>query len=66
MTPKLEVSGLGYSYHTMEGETPALSDISFSIEAGEFLAVVGPSCLLYTSHGKVPPPIRYQTHRSDR
>lgn len=43
MTPKLEVSGLGYSYHTMEGETPALSDISFSIEAGEFLAVVGPS-----------------------
>ena len=42
MTPKLEVSGLGYSYHTMEGETPALSDISFSIEAGEFLAVVGP------------------------
>ena len=43
MTPKLEVSGLGYSYHTMEGEPPALSAKSFSIEAGEFLAVVGPS-----------------------
>ena len=43
MIPKLEVKGLGYSYHTEEGETRALSDISFSVGAGEFIAVVGPS-----------------------
>lgn len=43
MIPKLEVQGLSYSYHTMEGETLALSNISFSIETGEFIAVVGPS-----------------------
>ena len=43
MIPKLEVKGLCYSYHSMEGETQALLDISFQVPAGEFLAVVGPS-----------------------
>lgn len=43
MKPKLEACSVSYSYHTMEGETPALSDISFFINPGEFLAVVGPS-----------------------
>lgn len=43
MKPKLEVCEVSYSYHTMEGETPALSRISFSVIPGEFLAVVGPS-----------------------
>ena len=43
MIPKLEVKGLCYSYHTMEGETQALSNISFQADAGEFLAVVGTS-----------------------
>lgn len=43
MIPKLEVKGLSYSYHTMDGETLALSNISFAIEEGEFIAVVGPS-----------------------
>lgn len=43
MSSKLEVQGLSYSYHSMEGETKALSDISFQAEEGEFLAVVGPS-----------------------
>lgn len=43
MIPKLQVKDLGYSYHTMEGETTALSHISFEAAAGEFLAVVGPS-----------------------
>ena len=42
MIPKLEVSHLCYSYHTMEGETEALSDLSFQVQTGEFLAVVGP------------------------
>ena len=43
MKPKLEACSVSYSYHTMEGETPALSNISFFINPGEFLAVVGPS-----------------------
>lgn len=43
MTPLLEVSGVSHSYHTMEGETNALSHITFSIYNGEFVAIVGPS-----------------------
>ena len=43
MVPKLEVKDLSYSYHSMDGETKALSNISLSVYAGEFLAVVGPS-----------------------
>ncbi len=43
MVPKLDVRGLGYSYHTLDGETQALSDISFTVDPGEFIAVVGPS-----------------------
>lgn len=47
MTAKLEVSGLSYSYHSMDGETQALSNISFTVDTGEFIAIVGPS-----GHGK--------------
>lgn len=43
MIPKLEVSGVSYSYHSLDGETLALSDISFTADTGEFLAIVGPS-----------------------
>lgn len=43
MNTKLEVKNLCYSYHTLEGETHALSDISFDVKDGEFFAVVGPS-----------------------
>lgn len=43
MTPKLEVNGVDFSYHTLEGETKALSDISFHVNSGEFLCIVGPS-----------------------
>ena len=43
MTPKLEVSALSYSYHTLDGETQALYDISFSVDPGEFVVIVGPS-----------------------
>ncbi|HJA32689.1 MAG TPA: ABC transporter ATP-binding protein, partial [Candidatus Mediterraneibacter merdigallinarum] len=38
-----ELKNINYSYHTPEGETPALSDISFSLAPGGFTAVVGPS-----------------------
>lgn len=43
MNPKLEVCDVSYSYHSPDGETPALSHISFAVPAGEFLAIVGPS-----------------------
>lgn len=43
MNTILEVSGVSYSYHTLSGETPALSNITFSVPEGEFLAIVGPS-----------------------
>lgn len=43
MNPKLEVCGVSYSYHSLEGETLALSNISFTVENGEFIAIVGPS-----------------------
>lgn len=43
MNPLLELSHVGYSYHDVDGETHVLTDISFSLQAGEFLAIVGPS-----------------------
>ena len=43
MIPKLEVNGVSYSYHSLDGETLALSNISFDVSAGEFVAIVGPS-----------------------
>lgn len=39
----LELKDISLSYHTLEGETPALDHISFSIREGEFVALVGPS-----------------------
>lgn len=43
MKPLLEIRDISLSYHTVKGETPALSHISFRLMPGEFLAVVGPS-----------------------
>lgn len=43
MTPLLEVNHLSYAYHSVNGETYALSDLSFQVEKGEFIAIVGPS-----------------------
>ena len=43
MSHLLEFRQVSYSYHSIGGETLALSDISFYLTAGEFLAVVGPS-----------------------
>lgn len=43
MEQVLALKSVYYAYHTLEGETPALSDISFSLNQGEFVAIVGPS-----------------------
>lgn len=39
----LEIKDLSHSYHNMEGETSALSHLSFVMKKGEFISIVGPS-----------------------
>lgn len=41
--PILECQSICFSYHNLDGETKALTDISFQVKKGEFLAIVGPS-----------------------
>ncbi len=41
--PVLECKNICFSYHNLKGETKALTDISFQVNKGEFLAIVGPS-----------------------
>ena len=43
MNHLLEVRDLSYAYHTLQGETLVLDHVHFSIEPGEFVAIVGPS-----------------------
>ncbi len=43
MKPILRVNQLKKTYHTKQGETPAIDEVSFSLEPGEFIAIVGPS-----------------------
>ncbi len=43
MDQVLELKNIHYAYHTLEGETSALTDISFSLKEGEFISIVGPS-----------------------
>ena len=43
MQPLLTVRHVNYSYHSINGETLALSDLNFQVEKGEFVAIVGPS-----------------------
>lgn len=43
MEQVLELRHIHYAYHNLEGETPALTDISFAVGEGEFVSIVGPS-----------------------
>lgn len=43
MQPLLKLTDVNFSYHSPGGETTALSRISFQVEEGEFIAVIGPS-----------------------
>lgn len=39
----IELNDICYNYHTISGETPALSHINLTVKKGEFVAIVGPS-----------------------
>lgn len=40
---KLKLENISMIYHTLDGETPALENIDFDVNDGEFLCIVGPS-----------------------
>ena len=43
MSDALTLQNVSYSYHTMQGETYALYDISLNVPRGSFISIVGPS-----------------------
>ena len=43
MKEMLNINHLSYSYHSLNGETEAINDLSFRVYDGEFVAFVGPS-----------------------
>lgn len=43
MSSMVELNNISISYHSISGETKAVSDLSFSVEEGEFVCIVGPS-----------------------
>ncbi len=43
MLPAIMLDNVSLSYHSMDGETKAVSELSFSVSEGEFVSVVGPS-----------------------
>lgn len=43
MNQLLNLQHVSHSYHSADGETTALSDISFTLSKGDFVAIVGPS-----------------------
>ena len=43
MKPLVHLENVSYTFQTPLAETKALDRVSFSVEKGEFIAVVGPS-----------------------
>lgn len=39
----LKIENLSMRYHTLDGETPALNNLNFQVNSGEFVSIVGPS-----------------------
>lgn len=39
----LEFEGVNYAYHTPDGETQAVKNLSFAVDDGQFVSVIGPS-----------------------
>ena len=60
MRPMLSLHDVTLSYHSLSGETKAVSHLSFSVEEGEFVTIVGPSgcgksSILSMLAGLIPP-----------
>ena len=56
MNPVLKVRDVCLSYHTLSGETPALSHISFDLMPGEFLSIVDlPDAEIHSSESHCRP-----------
>ena len=67
MTPLLEVRGLTTRFHTSQGVVHAVSDVSWSLNAGESIAIVGESgsgksVSALSLMGLVPPPGLVECH----
>ena len=43
MKPTVEAKNICFNYHSLDGETEAIKDLSFTVEKGEFISIVGPS-----------------------
>lgn len=41
--PKLEIVNVSMRYHTLSGETDVISNLSLTVDEGEFISIVGPS-----------------------
>ncbi|MGG7058463.1 ABC transporter ATP-binding protein [Clostridium nigeriense] len=39
----INISNISLTYHSLKGETPAIDNLNFSIEKGEFISIIGPS-----------------------
>ena len=39
----LTFDNISYTYHTIEGETSAVKDLTFTVDNGQFVSVIGPS-----------------------
>lgn len=60
MRPMLSLHDVTLSYHSLSGETKAVSHLSFSVDEGEFVTIVGPSgcgksSILSMLAGLIPP-----------
>lgn len=43
MLPMVELKNISLSYHSLAGETRAISNLNFTVNTGEFVCIVGPS-----------------------